>query len=67
MKSGMRSIKGAITSKVAKDALIGTGLFAAGEIGGACAPGCLLPWFVLAAVIAPPWVLVSLLAAALPL
>jgi len=67
MKSGMRSIKGAITSKVAKDALTGTGLFGAGEIAGACALGCLLVWFLLAAVIVLLWVLVALLATVLPL
>ncbi len=39
MKSGMRSIKGAITNKAARDALIGTGLFGTGEIAGACALG----------------------------
>ena len=59
--------KNALTSKTAKDALIGTGLFGAGEITGACALGCLLIWFVLALVIMLLWVLVALLAAALPL
>lgn len=63
----MRAIKGAITGKVAKDALIGTGLFGAGEIAGACALGCLLIWLLLAAVIVLLWALVALLAAALPL
>ncbi len=67
MKNGMRSIKGAVTSKMTKDALIGTGLFGAGEIAGACALGCLLIWFVLAVVIVLLWALVALLAAALPL
>ncbi len=67
MKSGMRSIKGAITSKAAKDALIGTGLFGAGEIAGVCALGCLLIWLLLAAVIVLLWALVALLAAVLPL
>ena len=67
MKSGMRSIKGAVTGKTAKDALIGTGLFGAGEIAGACALGCLLIWLVLAVVIVLAWVLVALVAAALPL
>jgi hypothetical protein len=67
MKSGMRSIKGAVTSKTARDALIGTGLFGAGEIAGACALGCLLIWLALAVVIVLLWALVALLAAALPL
>jgi len=67
MKSGMRSIKGAVTSQTAKNALIGTGLFGAGEIGAACALGCLLIWIVLATVIVLLWALVALLAAVLPL
>jgi len=67
MKSGMRSIKGAITSKAAREALIGTGLFGAGEIAGACALGCLLVWLLLAAVIVLLWALVALLASVLPL
>lgn len=62
MKSGMRSIKGAVTSQTAKNALVGTGLFGAGEIGAACALGCLLIWLVLATVIVLLWALVALLA-----
>lgn len=67
MKSGMRSIKGAVTSQTAKNALIGTGLFGAGEIGAACALGCLLIWLILATVIVLLWALVALLASVLPL
>jgi hypothetical protein len=67
MKSGLRSIKGVVTGKTARDALIGTGLFGAGEIAGACALGCLLIWLALAIVIALLWALVALLAAVLPL
>lgn len=67
MKRGMRSIKDTVASKTAKDALIGTGLFGAGEIAGACALGCLLIWLALAVVIVLLWVVVALIAAALPL
>ncbi len=67
MKSGMRSIKGAVTSQTAKNALVGTGLYGAGEVAGACALGCLLIWLALAAVIVLLWALVALLAAVLPL
>lgn len=67
MKSGMRSVKKAVTSKIAKDALIGTGLFGAGGIAGTCALGCLLIWLILASVIVLLWALVALLAAVLPL
>lgn len=67
MKRGMRSIKGTVASKTAKDALIGTGLFGAGEIAGACVLGCLLIWLALAVVIVLLWVIVALIAAALPL
>jgi hypothetical protein len=67
MKNGMRSIKGALGSKTTKDALVGTGIFGAGEITGACALGCLAIWFALALVIVVLWALVALLAAALPL
>ena len=63
----MRSIKDTVVSKTAKDALIGTGLFGAGEIAGACALGCLLIWLALAVVIVLLWALVALIAAALPL
>ena len=67
MKNGMRLIKGAVISETAKDALIGTGLFGAGEIAGACALGCLLIWLILAVVVVLLWALVAVLAAALPL
>lgn len=67
MKRGMHSIKDTVASKTAKEALIGTGLFGAGEIAGACALGCLLIWLALAVVIVLLWALVALIAAALPL
>ncbi|MHB8644428.1 MAG: hypothetical protein ACYDAR_01415 [Thermomicrobiales bacterium] len=67
MKNGIRSIKGAMSSKTTRDALAGTGLFGMGEAAGACALGCLLIWLLLAVVIALLWALVALLAAALPL
>jgi hypothetical protein len=67
MKNVARGVKGALTSKTARDAVAGTGLFGAGELTGACALGCLLIWLVLALVIMLLWVLVALLAAALPL
>lgn len=67
MKNVMRTIKNGLTSKTAKDAAIGSGLYGAGEITGACVLGCLVIWFVLALVIMLIWVLVALLAAALPL
>jgi hypothetical protein len=60
-------MKFALTSKTARDAVAGTGLFGAGELTGACALGCLLIWLVLALVIMLLWALVALLAAALPL
>lgn len=67
MKNVARGVKGALTSKTAKDALAGTGLYGAGELAGACALGCLLIWLALALVIMLLWVLVALLAAVLPL
>lgn len=67
MKKAVRGITGAVTSRTAKDALAGTGLFGAGEITGACALGCLALWLALALVIMLVWALVALLAAALPL
>ncbi|GEM_PF-5439622 len=67
MKSGIRSIKDAASSKTARDAFAGMGLFGAGEMTGACALGCLLIWLVLAVVMMLLWALVALLAAALPL
>jgi hypothetical protein len=67
MKNGMRGVKNALTSKTARDALAGTGLYGAGELAGACALGCLLIWLALALVIMLLWVLVALLAAVLPL
>ena len=67
MKNVTRGVKDALTSKTAKDALAGTGLYGAGEVAGACALGCLLIWLALALVIMLLWVLVALLAAALPL
>jgi hypothetical protein len=67
MKNGMRGVKNALTSKTARDALAGTGLYGAGEVAGACAFGCLLIWLALALVIMLLWVLVALLAAVLPL
>ncbi|MGI8855941.1 MAG: hypothetical protein ACR2JW_09330 [Thermomicrobiales bacterium] len=63
----MRSVRGALTSETAKNAVAGTGLFGAGELTGACALGCLLIWLALALVIMLLWVLVALLAAVLPL
>ncbi|MCA1666999.1 MAG: hypothetical protein LC793_06290 [Thermomicrobia bacterium] len=63
----MRSITSAVTSQTAKNALIGTGLYGASEIAGACALGCLLIWLSLAIVIFLLWALVALLAAVLPL
>jgi hypothetical protein len=67
MKNATRGVRDAVTSKTAKDALAGTGLFGAGEITGACVLGCLALWLALALVIMLVWVLVALLAAALPL
>lgn len=67
MKMRLRGVKSAVTGQTAKNAMIGTGLFGAGEITGACALGCLLIWFILALVIMLLWVLVALLAAVLPL
>jgi hypothetical protein len=67
MKNVTQGVKDALTSKTARNALAGTGLFGAGELTGACVLGCLLIWLALALVIMLLWALVALLAAALPL
>lgn len=67
MKNVIHGVKGAVTSRTAKDALAGTGLFGAGEITGACVLGCIALWLLLALIIMLVWILVALLAAALPL
>lgn len=67
MKNGMRSVKDTVTGQTAKNTLAGTGLFGAGEVGGACTLGCMVVWLALAVVIVLLWALVALLAAALPL